>query len=269
MEAESYKCNACGVLIPANNLNHKTRRAKCIFCGNEMIFPKRNSTASPNAKDALEKGVRFFLEKNFASAKACAETVVSMMPENNLPALYIIAYYNAFIADVKSRTSWDNLFKEDLPDAVMEIEEEEEFKKLLLKTILHSSDYEEKIICKFVEFDDINEAAEFIEQFCPIAISRRSNVDWFTSRLKDAFLKVTKDADIPKTWFSLLTAINKNPDSPIVTGEFYLKTKSKHFYENYVLPVGEIIDSISNKELRVKFLSAYNKVKTDYIDKLK
>lgn len=268
MEAEQYKCSGCGGPIDASLINFKTRRAKCIWCGKEIIFPKKNSTASPNAVIALEEGVKFFLEKNFESAKTCAETVVSMVPQN-LPALFILAYYNAFISTIKSRKSWETLFTEKLQDATMEIEEEEVFKTLLLKTILYSCEYEEEIICKFIEFDDIEEATQFIEQFCPITISKRNNVEWFTTKYKDALCRVTTQTNIPKTWFSLLSSISKNPDSPLMTGEFYLKTKSMNFYKEYLLPIGEILNQIKEEDLKKKFVSAYEKIKLYFESKLK
>ncbi len=267
MEGEKFLCPNCGMPVEASAMNFKTRRAHCDFCGKEIIFPKRSSTASPNAVHALEEATRFFMEKNYASAKTCAETVVSMVP-GNAPALYIIAYYNAFVAPVKNRSSLDRLFKETLPDVEFEIEEEEAFKSLLIKTILYASIYEEEIICKFVEFDDASEAAEFIENFCPFTIAKRTTYTWLTPELVDAFKAISKKAAIPKTWYALLVSVSKNPESPLATGQFYLRTKSANFYNNYLLPVGEILSCISDQTMKTKFVTVFNKLKADFEAKL-
>lgn len=268
MEGEKYHCPNCGVTIEASAINFKTRRATCMFCGKEVIFPKRNSTASPNAVHALNEAKSFFFDKNFTSAKSCAEQVVSMVPEN-APALYIIAYYNAYIAEVKSRDSMERLFDQTLVDAELEIEEEECFKELLLKTIYHSCDYEEQIVKKFVEYDDAKELLQFIDTFCPVVITKRPSTLWFTPKMAQLYAQCAKKATIPKTCFALLTAISKNPDSPLVTGDFFLRTKTMNFYNNFVVPIGTIIGSMADAQLRAKFTGAYNKVKAEFESKMK
>ncbi|MGN0804694.1 MAG: hypothetical protein ACI4MS_04855 [Candidatus Coproplasma sp.] len=268
MEAETYHCPYCGVSIDATAINFKTRRASCKFCGMDVVFPKRTSTASPSATLALSEATKFFLEKNFSSAKSCAERVVSMVPAN-APALYIIAYYNAYVADIKNRDSMERLFNETLDESALEVEEEECFKQLLLKTVFHAWDYEEQIMQKFCEYDDNKELGEFVEAFSPIAISKRTNTNWLTPKLAGLYAEIAKKTNIPKTCFALLTSISKNPQSPLSTGEFFLKTKTTNFYNNYLLPIGTIINSMGDPALRAKFAGAFNKVKADFESKMK
>ncbi len=268
MEGEKHICPNCGMPVEASAINFKTRRAFCPWCQKNVIFPKRNSTASPNAVSALNEAYNFFLEKNFESAKNCAETVVSMVP-NNVAALYILAYYKAFSAPIKNRSSLDKLFNETLPDAEFEIEEEEMFKELLLKTILHSGEYEEQIIGKFIEYDDENELCDFVEKFCPFIIARQVNTEWFTQNMVKCLKECSAITNIPKTWYALYVSISKSPDSPILKNTFYLKTKSSRFYSEYILPIGEIFAQIKDETLKKKFVSAYNKVKMEFEQKLK
>ena len=267
MEGEKYICPNCGMPLEATAINFKTRRAFCPWCQKNVIFPKRNSTASPNAESALNEAYAFFLDKNFESAKNCAETVVSMMP-NNVAALYILAYYKAFSAPIKNRSSLDKLFNEILPDAMIEIEEEEMLKQLLLKTILHACEYQDQIINKFVEFDDAKELCEFVENFCPFVIAREVNIDWFTPNMISCLKECSALTNIPKTWYALYVSITKNPDSPILKNTFYLKTKSSRFYSDYILPIGEIFSQIKDETLKRKFVGAYNKVKEEFEQKL-
>lgn len=268
MEGEKHICPNCGMPVEASAINFKTRRAFCPWCQHDIIFPKRNSTATPNAVSALNEAYSFFLDKNFESAKNCAERVVSMVP-NNVAALYILAYYKAFSAPIKNRSSLDKLFNETLPDAEFEIEEEEMFKELLLKTILHSGQYEEQIISKFVEYDDAKELCDFVENFCPFIIMRTVNTEWFTPNMIKCLKECTKITNIPKTWYALYVSISKNPDSPLLKDTFYLKTKSAHFYKDYILPIGEIFSEIKDEALKRKFMGAFNKTKAEYEQKLK
>lgn len=253
--------------VPLPSINFKKRRGFCEFCNMDVLFPKKSSTASPNAVHALNEAKRFFLQKNFESARSEAETVVSMAA-NNVPALYIIAYYNAFVAPVKKRESLDHLFNEVLPEAELEIEEEEMFKELALKTILHTADFHEQIVSKIAEFDDPAEAAEFIEQFSPYVITKSTDIDWFTPKIKEAYMDLTRTANIPKTWYALLVSVSKNPQSPLASGEFFLKTKTQNFYNNYVLPVGEILNAIPNAEIKAKFVAVYKKTRADFEQKM-
>ncbi len=260
MEADKYLCPGCGMQIPSTSIDFKTRKAFCEFCGQHVIFPKRTSTASPSAIIALNQARDFFLNGDIKSAVNCAQTAVEMVP-NHAAALFIIGYYKAFTADVKNRNSLDNLFNQILPDAEFEVEEEELFKTLMLKTILHTITYEEQILAKFAEYDDAKEIIDFVEQFCPFAIAKRGNMNWLTPRLVEVYKEISSKSSIPKTWYALYLSLTKNPDSPFVSNTFYLETKTQRYYDNYLLPIGEIFNSIGDQAVKGKFVGVYNKVK--------
>ena len=267
MNSESFQCPYCGVSVSADKINFKTRRAHCDFCGQDIVFAKRNSTASPSAINALNQAKEFFMNGNYKSAVSCAQTATEMVP-NHAAALYIIAYYQAFSADVKSRTSLENLFRNVLPDAEFEQEEEDLFKELLLKTIAHSIDYEEQILTKFMEYDDPGELGAFVEKFSPFAISKRIDIDWFNSHMRTVYEQISASASIPKTWYALYLSLSKNPISPLSDGSFYLKTRATKFYNEYLIPVGVIYDKIRDEALSQKFRGAYRALKAQYEDKM-
>lgn len=267
MEGEKYRCQGCGSEIPASLIDFKTRHAKCPWCGLDVVFPKRHSTASPNAQIALEEAMHLFLEGSYESAKNCAENVLTMT--NNAAALFIVDYYKAFLAEVKSSQTIESFFKTKLPDAEFEIEEEDMFKKLLRKTIINSGDYEEEILAKFSDYDDPKELGEFVENFSPYLITSRVCIDWFTPRMAEIYKKITKRVAIPKTWYALYSAIAKNPDSPLSSDSFFLKTKSARIYNQFVVPVGEIFGLITDEALKAKFSKAYTKLKIAYENGMK
>ncbi|MCQ2800492.1 MAG: hypothetical protein MJ216_00860 [Bacilli bacterium] len=257
MEANLYLCPHCGTAFDSAQLDLKTRRGVCMMCGSEVVFPKRHLTASPNAVLTLEEGARLFLSGNFESAKTCAETVISMS-NDNVAALYITNYYKAFRSEVKNSRSLDDLFNRIVPAAEFEIEEEEMFKQFVIKTISHSSIYEEQLLAKFLEYDDPNELAEFVEAFCPFAIMGKQSYAWLTSKMLSLYLEITKKTNIPKTWYALYTALLKNPDSPFVGNKFFLKTKTARIQQEVVEPIGAIFKTIKDQALNAKFVSAYN-----------
>lgn len=254
--------------IQASRINFKTRRAHCDFCEQDIIFPRRHSTASPNAVIALNQAKEFFLSGDIRSAVASAQTAVEMVPKH-VAALYIIAYYKAFATEVKSRVPLDTLFSETLPDAEFETEEEELFKELLLRTAPHSITYEEQILTKFTEYDDPAELAAFAERFCPYAIAKRINTEWFSPSMQTVYQNMTTIANVPKTWYALYQSLSKNPASPLSDNSFYLKTKSARFYQGYVLPIGQLLGKIGDPTLRTKFLSVFNNTKALYERRMK
>jgi len=262
-ETDSYVCNHCGAPVDVTTIDFKTRRARCEFCGQEVIFPKRTSTASPSATHALNEAKDFFLQANFASAKTCAETVLTMMPKN-VPALYIVAYYTAFAAPVKNRGTLNNLFNVVIQDSDFEVEEEETFKELIIATMLHSMEYEAQILDRFYAFDSAEEIAAFMEKYCPVAIAKRASSEWFTKELADLYLKISARVKIPKTLFALLKSIEKGDDSPLRNNNFYLKTKALNYYNNYVEPIGKILGAYCDAEWRAKFVNAFKKIEAKF-----
>lgn len=265
MEANLYLCPHCGTAFDSSRLDMKTRRGVCAMCGCEVVFPKRHLNASPNAVLALEEGERLFLSGNFESAKTCAETAISMS-KDNVAALYIANYYKAYRAEIKNTKSMDDLFNRILPDAEMEIEEEEMFKQCVVKTISNSKEYEEQLISKFVEFDDPNELGQFVEQYCPFVIMSRQSYEWLTPKMLSLYLEVTKKTNVPKTWYALYNALLKNPDSPFVGNKFFLKTKTERIQHDIVEPIGAIFKAIKDEAYRNKFVSAYNAYLAKYME---
>lgn len=257
MEANEFICSHCGTSLTSANVDMKTRRGVCPMCGCEVSFAKKHSTASPNAVLALEEGLRLFLSGNFESARTCAETAISMT-EKNVAALFIVSYYKAFRAPVKNTKSLYELFNDILPDAEFDIEEEEMFKQCVIRTINNTLGFEEQLLAKFVEFDDPNELGQFVEAFCPFAINARQTYSWLTPRMMSLYLEITKRVNIPKTWYSLYTALLKNPESPFVGNSFFQKTKTARIQHDVVEPMGQIFNSIKDEAFKAKFVQAYN-----------
>lgn len=102
-----------------------------------------------------------------------------------------------------------------------------------------------------------NDLLQFADQFCPIVIGSRESIDFFEPALIELYKQIAAECSIPKTCYALLSAIDKNPDSPYPESRFFLKTKTRRFYTDFILPVGEIIKSMDSQELRDKFYRVY------------
>ena len=98
---------------------------------------------------------------------------------------------------------------------------------------------------------------KFVDGFSPNIIAARTNGNFLTGDLLDAYTKLSALCSIPKTCFALLGAIEANPDSPLKSGAYYLTGKSKKFYDEFVTPVGEIIDGMRSEKNRPQFQQAF------------
>lgn len=268
MEGEKYRCQGCGSEIPSNLINFKTRHATCPWCGLEVVFPKRHSTASPNAQIAIEEAYNLFMSDNFDSSLKCAEHALTMV-NTSAVATFIIDYYKSFVAFNKNTKSIESFFLNKLPNFDFEIEEEEMLKNMLYRKALKVGVYEEQILEKFEEYDDSKELSEFVENFSPILIGKRENFNWLTSNMIEVYKKITRKTSIPKTWYALYSSLVKNPESPLQNDSFYLKTKTNRIYIECILPIGEILNLIEDSNYKEKFSKGYLKIKTVYELKMK
>ena len=78
------------------------------------------------------------------------------------------------------------------------------------------------------------------------------------------YVELAGHCNIPKTCLALIKAISENPDSPYTDNSFYLKSKTKYFYDNFVMKIGSIINAMAKSEIKDKFVNAYVKTKDKY-----
>ena len=190
------------------------------------------------------------------------ETLSFAQDLDNAVALFIIAYYEAYVATVKSRDEMNKFFYETLATIDFADDEMEAFKEIIHHAVYHVADYEKVILKTLVEKDGIVATAKFIEDFSPYLINKRASIEWFDNEMCEIYAKITEQADIPKTWYALYQGITKNPASPEASQSYHLKTATKVFYESYVLGVGKIFSGIKDEKLKAQFGGAFNKIDT-------
>lgn len=260
MEGETYNCPSCGAPVPAGYIDFKSRRATCPFCGNAIVFRRKTINSSGGVSHNVELAIREFMQGNMVSSRRHAEDVLSVAVDN-LPSLFIVAYIEGFVNATRTRIHLDRLFYETVPSVEADDEEISMWLPMLQKSVTHLGDYEGPILTLVKNMCPPKEAAEFMDGFSPYLLVRRSSTVFFTNEVKNGYLDITKKGMAPKTWFALLSSLEKNPDSPIPGATYYLTTKTKLFHDEYLLPVGEILSAIPEETLRRKFLAVYAKTK--------
>jgi hypothetical protein len=177
---------------------------------------------------------------------------------DNAPAMYILAYYDEFTA--RKPDSMRHFFSQ-VKDIALEYEEVKDLRGLLLASACNLAEFEEDVIelvAKNMQAEeDAAALCEFIDAFCPYLIAKRTSASFLTENLAGMYRELAAHCGIPKTCFALLKAIETNPDSPYVDKSFYLKAKSRYFYEHFVTDIRDIIAAMNNATLKNKFMAAY------------
>ena len=190
-------------------------------------------------------------------ARQFAQQVLNVVMDN-VPALYILAYYDDF---VQGRDGSLRSFFRKSENIMLEYDEVDELMQLFLADPLHLLDFEEEVIrivaLNLQDDKDSAKLSAFIDKLCPYLISKRNTMSFLTDELAGMYQELAEHCDIPKTCFALLTSIQTNRDSPYAGNSFFLKRKTEYFLEHYVVPVGEIIRAMRQSPYRDKFLSAY------------
>ena len=262
-----YTCPSCGADFDMANVDTKKRIGYCIFCRAQRPIPKKHSNNSSELQASLDEAVSLFKGGNFSSARRCAETVISLSKKNAV-ANYIVSFCDAFTETYKDTKKFEDYFLRQFPDFELEVEEEELLKTLLIATRNRSMDFECEILKKFLEYDDPDELASFVDKFSPACIQKRPDITFMTEEMMNTYSEISRKCSIPQTWLALYNAMLKNPDSPLSNDSFYLKTKAERVYLEFIMRIGVIFYNIMEPASHEKFNKAFEKVKTVYQAKL-
>jgi hypothetical protein len=262
MELGGLQCHGCG----SSNVifDPKRRILTCNQCGKEEYYSRATLNSNGKVQFSKENAINFFVEGKFENSQRYAMDVLNIS-KDNAPALYIMAYYDEFV--LRKEGTLKNFFYE-IRDLALEYDEVHELKRLLLASAYNLVDYEEDalrlIAVNMQSEEDSEQLCDFVDKLCPYLINRRSSMDFLSNNQIEIYEELAGHCDIPKTCFALLKAIDDNPDSPYINNCFYLRSKAKYFYDNFILPVGKIINAMRTKELRDKFANSYMKKRTRY-----
>ena len=263
LENKEFRCSGCKYALKLDEIDKTTLIGKCPNCGNMVTATRKQIKGAKEVVNSQENAVRFFTENNFETAVHYAKEILSYAQDlDNAVALFIIAYYEAYVATVKSRDELNKFFNETLAKIEFADDEMDAFKTVLKHAVYYVEDYEKVILQTIITNEGVIEAGKFIEEFSPYLINKRNSIEWFDSEMCSIYADISAQADIPKTWYALFQCITKNPESPEAGQSYHLKTATLHFYNQYVLGVGKIFSVIKNDALKAKFGGAFNQIKT-------
>ena len=185
---------------------------------------------------------------------------------DNAPDFYIMAYYEEFV--VKNDGALKRFFHQ-MQEVALEYDEVQDLRKLFVASSYRLQDFETDMIqliaANMQAEEDMEELCGFIDQVCPYLISKRTSTGYLTKELADMYRELAEHCTIPKTCFALLKSMETNPDSPYMDNSFYLKSKTRYFYDNYIIPIGTIINAMSSQEYKEKFVSTYQKKQAKFL----
>ncbi len=255
MDMEGLRCHGCGSTNVEFDPKHRILR--CHQCGKEEYYSRATLNANGKVVFARQNAMRFFTDGKLDDAHHYAMEVLNISADN-ATALFILAYHDEFTA--RKPDAMKHFFAQ-IREVPLEYEEVQDVCKLCLVSAYNLSDFEESVIelvaTNMQSPEDAQELCNFIDAFCPYQIARRSSTAFLTDNLAGMYRELAGHCGIPKTCFALLKSIETNPDSPYVDHSFYLKAKSRYFYENYVHEIGEILAQMAESPVKAKFLSAY------------
>ncbi|MBR5968984.1 MAG: hypothetical protein IK016_01415 [Lachnospiraceae bacterium] len=262
MDAGGLVCNGCG----SSNVffDAESRKLICNQCGKEEYYSRATLNKNGKVAFARDYAVSFFLKGDYSSARHYALDVLNVF-KDNAPALFIIAYSDEF-SQHRSGAVRD-FFSEIIPIA-LEYDEVRDLQKLFLAGAYNLSDYEKDILVlvskNMQSPEEAEELCAFLDKLCPYLIRRRTSMDFLNEEMADIYAQLAEHCGVPKTCYTLIKAIRENADSPYATNGFFLKSKTQFFYQNFVIPVGGIIERMSSPAYKDKIREAYNSQKSQF-----
>lgn len=255
MELPNLQCKGCG----STNItfDSRTRKLICNQCGREEFYSRAALNSSGKVLYSRQNALKYFSEGSFDVALKYAHEVLNISLDY-AAAMYIQAYVEDF---VQGKTTALDLFFDTEKTAALEYEEVRDLIRLFLYSRNYLIDYEEKVLDTILpnmqSAEDKKELCTFVDSFSGNLIGKRPSMVFLTRSLIGKYAYLASYCGIPKTCFALLEAIQKNPDSPYVGNRFFLKAKTRYFYDEFVKPIGNVIEAMEEGAYKQKFLNAY------------
>ena len=262
MEVIKMQCHGCG----STNVTFdpKNRKLICNQCGKEEYYSRATLNSDGKVVYAKQNAINFFKEGRHETAKQFAQDVLNIVMDN-ASALYILAYYEDTML---GKNESIKRFFDKMGEEPLEYDEIKELMELFLASPYRLIDYEEEVISIIAKNlqseEDADFLCDFIDKLCPYFISKWPSMSYFNSELAEIFTELAEHCKIPRTCFALIKSIQLNPDSPYVGNTFFLKPKSRYFYENYVVPIGKIVNAMQDNPQKAKFVAAYEQRKQKF-----
>ena len=256
------QCSGCG----STNVTFDPQRRilLCSQCGKEEYYSRATLNANSKVVYSLQNAINFFVNGKYDMASQYAHDVTNIAKDNAL-ALYVMAYHDEHVLGRSGSLRSFFMFTAQTP---LEYDEVMELMRLFLAAPYSLMEYETDVISTVAgnlqDERDAQTLCDFIDKLCPYLIGKRPSMSFLTEELIGMYSELAEHCGIPRTCYALLDAIRTDPDSPYTGNTFFLKSKTRYFYENFVLPVGKIVDAMAPGPYKEKFQKAYRQRKQQY-----
>ena len=208
-----------------------------------------------HTKEKLDLAYQSFLKGDFITAQKGAVAVLQNCPDN-IPARFILAFYQSFIENTANRNAVHKFFEETSQVSLCD-EDVKQMKNLFVVSATKIIAFEEDVIGMLMRADGgASGIAGFADVFCVKLIPQQKSIDFLTDSRLNMYCKLAQ-AGAVKTCLALLSIIKTNPDSPIPGNKFYLTERAVTFRDRYLKRIEKVILSIQNNEVRAKFIAVY------------
>lgn len=230
----------------------------------EQIKSNNNASSKydPHYAEKIDRAFKQFMGGDFKGAAAGAEEVLRNISDH-VPMQYIVAFYASFVENSYRRDAIAKFFVSVKGRALLK-EDVKLMKNMLLLSGVRIRSFESDALELLMGSEgSVTGAVGFAERFCPKIIAVRESSDYLNDRMITLY-RLLVGAGAVQICAALLNSIRKNPDSPYVTGSFHLKTKTERFYNEYVLPIGMLIENIADPNVRDQYRAAFIKEDSAY-----
>ncbi len=256
------QCSGCG----STNVTFDPQRRVllCNQCGKEEYYSRATLNVNGQVAYSRQNAITFFVGGKYDTASQYAHDVINIFIDN-APALYIMAYYDEHILGKNGSIQSFFRFAES---SALEYDEIKELMQLFLASPYSLIEYEKNVITvvakNLQDERDAQMICDFLDKLCPYLIGKRPSMGFLSKEMVAIYSELAEHCGVPKLCYALLSAIQTNPDSPYASNTFLLKSKTRYFYDNFVLSVGKIIDSMADCQYKEMFQRAYQQRKRKY-----
>ncbi len=215
MEYSVTTCPGCGSTFI--QLDYARKVIICDQCG--AVSPYTRTALNKNGKVvfALDNATKCFKEGQFENAARYAHDALNVSNEN-IPALFIIAYYEEFV--LYKSGSFKKFHEKVMRDMMIEGDEMVTLMELFVSAAYNLRNYEREIMdlvrINMASPGDAARLCEFVDKLCPYFIDKRGSCIYLEEEMFEIYKALAQHCNIPKTCYALLKSIGTNPDSPYV-----------------------------------------------------
>lgn len=213
MEYSVTTCPGCGSTFI--ELDYVKKVIICKQCGATSPYTRTALNKNGRVVFALDNAIKCFKEGEFENSANYAHEALNVSNEN-IPALFIIAYYEEFVQ--YKNGSFIRFYEKVMRDMMIDGDEMTSLLELFTAAAYNLRNYEKEIMelvrVNMNSAGDAKQLCDFVDKLCPYFIDKRGSCIYLEDDMYEIYKDLARRCSIPKTCYALLKSIGSNPDSP-------------------------------------------------------